>query len=229
MAIRYYDEALLYKLKKWIPDGSTLRVLKPDESKRFFELTANDNRDQAFKLPLLAVSRDSDIELLLNVKNPKSFDGIRLTQDYQKGNIATLSKDGTLIFNVIPIKLVYQLDIYTKTAEEGEEYLRNFLFKLINNPSMRIGIPYNNTNLEHVANIRVLNSVSDTSSITERLFSGQFTRWTIQLEILDAFLFNIPYKKNWMLDGIEFEVLNKMDKDAVVIESDKIEIKETNT
>jgi hypothetical protein len=80
------------------------------------------------------------------------------------------------LFNVLPIKLSYQLDIYTKTAEEGDEYLRNFLFKLINNPVLKILIPYNNVNLEHIANIRVLNQVSDTSAINERIFSGQFTR-----------------------------------------------------
>ena len=38
MAIRYYDDALIYKLKKWIPENTNLRVLKPDESKRLFEL-----------------------------------------------------------------------------------------------------------------------------------------------------------------------------------------------
>ena len=39
MACRYYDDLIVAKLKKWLPDNSKLRVLKPDESKRFFELT----------------------------------------------------------------------------------------------------------------------------------------------------------------------------------------------
>jgi hypothetical protein len=78
--------------------------------------------------------------------------------------------------NAIPIKLQYQLDIYTKTAEAGDEYLRQFLFKLINNPAIKIIIPYNGINVEQIANIRVLNSVTDTSAISERLFPGQFTR-----------------------------------------------------
>ena len=68
------------------------------------------------------------------------------------------------------------MDIYAKTEEDCQEYLRNFLFKLINNPVMIIGIPYNNLELEHKVNIRVLNNVSDTSAIGERLFSGQFHR-----------------------------------------------------
>jgi hypothetical protein len=45
----------------------------------------------------------------------------------------------------------------------------------------------------------VLPTVSDNSSISERIFSGQFSRWTIQFEVHDAFLFSIPYKKTWTL------------------------------
>jgi hypothetical protein len=109
----------------------------------------------------------------------------------------------TLMINTIPIKLQYQLDIYTKTAAEGDEYLRQYLFKLINNPSFKIVVPYNGADIEQIANIRVLTPVSDTSSIAERLFPGQFTRWTIQLEIMDAFLYDVPYKRNWKLYLIE--------------------------
>jgi hypothetical protein len=53
-----------------------------------------------------------------------------------------------------------------------------------------------------------LSNVSDTSEISERLFSGQFNRWTIQLEILDAFLYDAPYKKNWRLYVTDSELLS---------------------
>lgn len=56
--------------------------------------------------------------------------------------------------------------------------------------------------------MRVLNTISDTSSIAERLFPGQFTRWTIQIELQDAFLFNIPYRKNWKLYVLDDELLD---------------------
>lgn len=189
MAARYYDDIIIAKLKRWIPENSKLRVLKPDETKRLFELTAEDNNDQPFQLPIIALSRDNSIEILQTTKNLKSFDGTTIYQDQFK----------TIQMNVIPIRLQYQLDIYTKTYEEGDEYLRNFLFKLINNPTLIIEIPYNDSHIQHIANIRIQNTVSDTSSISERIFPGQFTRWTIQFEIQDAFLFSIPYKRNWKL------------------------------
>jgi hypothetical protein len=196
MAIRYYDDVLAAKLKRWNPTAD-LRVLKPNEVKRFLALNAEDSKDKPLTLPCIALSRNNDLELSVNIKTPKSYAGLKLNQ----------TPAVTTLLNAIPVRPQYQLDIYTKTAEEGDEYLRQYLFKLINNPVIKIVIPYNNVEVEQIANIRVLNTVSDTSDISERLFPGQFNRWTIQLEIQDAFLYDIPYKKNWKLFVDDTEVL----------------------
>lgn len=213
MAVRYYDDIITAKLQNWIPEAANLRVLKPEETKRFFELTAEDNADQKFMLPLIAVTRDPDIELLHNMKTLKSFDGLRLDRYIvdSDGNQVPQDPEQSLLFNVIPIRLEYKIDIYTKKAEEGDEYLRNFLFKLINNPTVRIEIPYNGSYIQHIANLRVHSTVSDTSAISERIFSGQFTRWTIGLEVQDAFLFNIPYKTNWKLHAADLELVDRIE------------------
>ena len=122
--------------------------------------------------------------------------------------------------NVIPVKTLYQLDIYTKKQLEADEYVRQFLFKLINNPQIIVEIPYNNYVIKHTANLRVLNSVSDTSDIPSHLFPGQFYRWTIQLELQDGFLFSIPYKKNWRFVGVEFALCDRIEdpKELDIIE-----------
>lgn len=222
MALEYYDDIITAKISRWLPSTAKARVLRPNETKRLFEMQANDTGDKPIQLPLISLSRNNDIELLINVKTPKSYTGVKLAQ----------TREQSLLLNAIPIKLQYQLDIYTKHADEGDEYLRQFLFKLINNPSFKIIIPYNGINLEQIANIRVLNTVSDTSEIQERLFSGQFTRWTIQFEILDAFLYDAPYKKNWQLlvpetnddflewirvdEASELVLTDKLDKNATI-------------
>lgn len=143
-----------------------MHVLKPDESRRLFELKADEDRDAALKLPFIALSRSKDVELLSNIKTLQSFNGLTVSKTEKQ----------TIQLNVIPVKVEYQLDIYTRTYEEGDEYLRNFLFKLINNPKLIIDIPYQDLWLRHVANLRVLSNVSDTSDITEKLFSDEFTR-----------------------------------------------------
>ena len=188
MAVRYYDDVMAAKLKRWNP-ASDLRILKPNEVKRLFALYAEDSNDKPLMLPCIALSRNNDLEIEANIKTPKSYAGLKLRQN----------EAGTTLLNAIPVRPQYQIDIYTKTAEEGDEYLRQYLFKLINNPVIKIVIPYNGFEVEQIANIRMLNTVSDTSEIVERLFPGQFNRWTLQLEIQDAFLYDIPYRKNWKL------------------------------
>lgn len=197
MSVSFYDEAIIYKLKKWMPEQTNLRIYSPNETKKLFSIMADDTNDQPIKLPFISLARNNEIELTLNIKNLRSFDSYIVNSDNRNRTVTQ--------WNVIPIKLVYQMDIFTKTVEDGEEYLRNFLFKIINNPSMSITIPYNNMMINHVVNIRVLSNVADTSDISERLFSGQFHRWTIQFELQDAFLFNLPTKKGWMIDGVILE------------------------
>ena len=191
MAINYYDEAITQKIKGWLADSSKVRVLGPDESDRLFKIQAEDSGDKPLKLPLIALSRNKEITIESTVKQNKSFDGLIIGSG-SKANT-------TLHFNVIPIKTTYQLDIYTKKQAEADEYIRQYLFKLINNPQIIIDITYNGYLVRHTANLRVLDSVSDNSDISAHIFPGQFYRWTIQLELHDGFLFSIPVKDNWTL------------------------------
>ena len=202
MAISYYDEAVTQKIKNWLADSSKLRVLSPDESNRLIQLQAEDSKDKPLKLPLLAISRNKDIEIESAIKQNKSFDGLIIAQDSETAT--------TVHMNVIPIKTTYQLDIYTKKRIEADEYIRQYLFKLINNPQIIIEIPYNNYIIKHTANLRVLNTISDTSDIPTHLFPGQFYKWTIQLELQDGFLFRKQQKPNWRLVGVEVTAADKI-------------------
>jgi hypothetical protein len=212
MAISYYDDAITAKIKGWLADTSNLRVLNPDETKRVIELSAEDSGDKPLQLPLLTISRNKELEITNAIKQSKSFDGLIIQEDTV--NAATVH------MNVIPVKTLYQLDIYTKKQLEADEYVRQFLFKLINNPQIIVEIPYNNYVVKHTANLRVLNSVSDTSDIPNHLFPGQFYRWTIQLELQDGFLFSIPYKKNWRFIGFELALCDRIEdpKELDIIE-----------
>lgn len=205
MAISYYDEAITQKIKNWLADSSKLRVLSPDESSRLIQLMADDSNDKPLSLPLIAISRNKDIELESAIKQNKSFDGFILNKDEP---FAT-----TVHMNVIPVKTTYQLDIYTKKRIEADEYVRQYLFKLINNPQIIVEIPYphkDNCVLRHTANLRVLNTISDTSDIPTHIFAGQFYKWTIQLELQDGFLFSIPQKQGWKLVSIEVAAVDKI-------------------
>ncbi len=206
MAISYYDDAVTQKIKNWLADSSKLRVLSPDETSRLIQLSAEDSKDKPLKLPLIAISRNKDIELGSAIKQNKSFDGFVLKADEQTATVVHM--------NVIPIKTTYQLDIYTKKRVEADEYVRQYLFKLINNPQIIIEIPYNGYFVKHTANLRVLDTISDTSDISTHIFPGQFYKWTIQLELQDGFLFSIPRKPGWVLTSVELTTDDKIEDPA---------------
>lgn len=194
MAVRFYDEAFVNKLKDWVKDPN-LRILKPDETTRFFEMRADMKDDKPFSLPVIAVSRDKDIEILNPQKQPKTFDGFLYSSD------AEIS----MPINAIPIRIGYQIDIYTKKMAECDEYVRNFVFNFINYPKLTINIPYNNVQLKHQSNILLQPNISDNSDIKEHLFPDQFTRFTLKVIIDDAYLFSIPKNTSAQFEQISVD------------------------
>ena len=202
MAIRYYDEALANKINSWLPKSKNrkIQVLKPDEVKRLFVIEADERNDKPIQLPLIAISRETQIDVMHPTKRAMSFDGMMLKSDGKH----------TLQLDAIPISLTYQVDIYTRHFDEGDELLRELIFKIINNPQLTITLSYNNQNLIQVCAMKMQGQVEDTSSVSERIFSGQFTRWTLRLDIDGAYLYSIPYVDNVKVEyGLEVARTNK--------------------
>ena len=197
MAIRYYDEAVSKKISSWIKD-KTMVILKPEEVTRLFQKLSYDKNDQPLTLPLIAISRKPEVTILNTTRKLLSYDGAKIRA----------TNNAAQKLNAIPINIDYQLDIYTKTFEEGDEYLRNFIYNLINYPKLEIEIPYNNAGYDHMASIVLSESVTDNSDIPQRLFPGQFTRWTLNFNIPDAYLFSSPVKENVYIQSAEINSLN---------------------
>lgn len=196
MAVRYYDKALLEKIKKWVKDPN-MTISGPDETRRLFEYTADVTNDSAIKLPLIALRRGRDLGILSTNKKPLTFDATTLAANQKK----------SIQLNAVPIRIDYQLDIYTRYFEEADEYVRNFVFNFINFPKVQIEIPYEDVNLVHDATVRISDTVTDNSDIPERLMPGQFTRFTFSLEIDDAYLFSTPIRDNL---SVEYETEIKL-------------------
>lgn len=186
MGVRFYDEAIYKKISKWVNDPS-IRILKPDETQRLFEIKYdNENGDQQLTLPMIALSREKNIEILNTNKHSKTFDGFK-TNSNEKSSVQ---------INVVPIEINYQIDIYTKGMAEADEYVRNFVFNIINYPKVKVTLPYNNLNIVHESNIRLDPSIADNSDIKEHMFPDQFVRFTLKFNIDDAYLFSLPAREN---------------------------------
>lgn len=178
MSAQLYDKAITEKIKNWVVDPN-LTILYPDEVRRFFQEVADQNNDK-IKLPLIAISRDRDYELDLTSKLPQISKG--LTFNVNNGIADSLKS--------IPMKLHYQISVYTRYREEAEEYVRNLVFNIILNPTLTIQIPYNNSKIEQNSYMKLQSTIRDASDIPERLISGQFTRIVLKVDLPDARLFS---------------------------------------
>lgn len=198
MGIRFYDDALLDKLKKWTA-GSNVLLTGVNDTKRLFEVMSDRELDRTIKLPLISLSRPGGYTILNKNQRPLVHDGSRLVRNDQRAAIVS----------AVPIAIQYQLDIYTRYLAEADEYARNFIFNIINYPKLNINIPYEDLKiLTHDANIRISSDVDDNSDIPERLIPGQFTRLTLGINVDDAYLFDVRIKDNISIKEITALVPN---------------------
>lgn len=199
MSIALYDKALVEKLNRWSKD-TNLTITGPSETKRLFQVVTDTTNDSPIKLPLISLTRKGGFEILSTEKRPLTFDGLDLEAN----------KNKSMQLNAIPIRIEYQLDVYTRYLEEADQYIRNLVFNIINYPKLQVILPYMSKNYVHDANIRLTSEISDNSDIPERLISGQFTRWSIPLFIDDAYLWDIRVRDNYKIDienmGIDYEI-----------------------
>ena len=194
MSVRLYDDALVKKIKNWVKDEE-VRILSPDETLELFQKIANDKNDEPISLPIISLTRSREVDLDHPHKKMMTFDGMMLD--------ATVDK--SLQIDAIPMTLNYQLDIYTRYKYEADEYMRNFVFNLVNHPKVKVVLPYNDINYTHYSNVRLIPTIEDNSDVPNRLVSDQFTRWTISFTIDDAYLFSLPYKSNIQIVGFDVE------------------------
>ncbi len=179
MSVALYDQVVKETIQRWILDPN-LTVLGPDETKRLFQYKADKTNDKPLTLPLIAIGRDRDIDIQLTAKRPMTHLGKVFNADSKVSDH----------LNAVPITLRYQIDIYTRYQEEADEYVRNFIFQIINYPKMEIKIPYNGSNLDYISYMSLANQVVDNSDVAERLIPGQFTRMTLRIQLNDAYLFS---------------------------------------
>lgn len=197
MSVYLYDEAFVEKLKSWT-STTQIQVYSPDDTRRLFEVMADNNNDSPIKLPILCLRRKSGLNVINTNKQPVTFNGFVIEGDEEK----------SMSLTAIPIDVSYQLDIYTRYFKEADEFLRNLTFNIINYPKLTINIPYNGANFEHNGCIRMSNDIEDNSNVPERLINGQFTRLTFNINIDDAYLWNTKVKDNFKIISDEVIAVN---------------------
>ena len=192
MSVTLYDKAVTEKIKSWILDTDMI-VFGPDETRRMFMYKADVSNDKPLKLPMITVTRGRDISIRDRGKRPQSY----------MGKVFNSAKGVSDHLNAIPISIPYVLNIFTRTEEQADEYVRNFVFNIVNYPSILIKIPYNGSNLSYTSFITLGDTFTDASDIPERLISGQFSRFVLPFVLNDAYLFSYNHRKIPNVTGVD--------------------------
>ena len=189
MGAYLYDNALVEKLKFWTKDTKT-KITGPDETRRMFELLADEKSDSPIKLPMITLQRGRTLTIDTLGKRPMTFDGVKLEA----------VRERTTKLDAIPITINYTLSVFTRYYKEADELVRNLIFNIINYPKIEVEIPYENTGRIHISNLRMGSDIVDNSAISERLSAGQFTIQSFSLNIDDAYLWDVRTKDNYFID-----------------------------
>lgn len=191
MSVTLYDEAIIKKINSWVGD-SRLKVMSYDDFNSSIAVTADETGDKPIELPLILITR-SGFTIANTGRTQKSSYGLTIE--------ANLNKNEWI--NAIPIDLSYQVDIYTRYMKEANEYVRNMIFNIVNFPRLTIELPYYDEKLTHNSSLSLKPEVEDNSSIPQRLIPGQFTRLTLDIDVNDAYIFDLRVGDN---KNIEYNI-----------------------
>lgn len=219
MGTYIYDEALLEKFSKWIPNESKVtmfdKILSSNETSRMFEIMSDKEGEPHLELPLICITRDRNFNFINNAqtKRPLSYDGHTINQ----------FENSAQILNAIPISLEYIVNIYARQAKQADILTRNLIFNVINYPNFDVTVPevriYKGEDEEgnpiyepyiHTARMELAGqNVQDNSNEQARFIEGNYTKMSFLISVNDAYLWDMRQHANAEIeiridDNIEF-------------------------
>lgn len=189
MSTAIYDKALLEKIRRWT-STTKLQVLGVNETTRLFEILGDTENDKPITLPMITLSRNRGFNIINDgtTKRMMSYEGASYNHTvYNKGTEDAYATTSSI--QAIPVSLSYQLDVYTRFAEEADILVRNLVFNIINYPSFEVEIP-NTDGIKHTARITLNDTIDDNSDVPERFIVGNFTRLSLVITVDDAYLWD---------------------------------------
>lgn len=173
-----YDTAVVEKFKELF-GSDNIFIIPPERAK---DTIAQLERDD-IKFPLVSLDRRG-----FSIRdNAVSWSASRM------GLADSITDEGKAnIMHVIPIKINYQLDVFTTDRVSCDEILRELIFYFTLHPTLMVDIPYG-LNTQHKFNLFFNPDIEDNSDTVEHLNRGVLYRYTANIYTDDAYLFaNTP-------------------------------------
>lgn len=174
MSVHRYDEAIVNHFRD-ILDDTRIHILPVEQAIMFTAQLRQDN----VKFPLISTNR-----LGWSIRTTDvNFNALH-TGGYQNRN-----SNGTNTFaQNIPIRINYQMDVFTVDRISGDELIRELVFDMMLHPTLKVKVPYT-LDMEHVFNLYLDSDVVDNSDTVEHINKGVLFRNTLTFYTDDAYLF----------------------------------------
>lgn len=174
MSVKCYDDAIINCFREIFNDD-TISILPVENAIRFSSQLRKDN----LEFPMISTTRlgysirNSDVNF--NAKRLGSFKG----RDGLNNNIFA---------QVIPIRIEYQLDVFTVDRESCDEIIRELIFYFMQHPTLKAHFEYG-LDIEHNFNLFLNDDVVDNSDTVDHYDKGVMFRNTLTFYTDDALLF----------------------------------------
>ena len=170
-----YDTVIVDKFKKLFND-SRITIQPPENAIRY----AAQLEDDDVNFPLISLNRTNWSIRMSDLNFAQSRTGV----------LNRVNDDNTLsVMKIIPIRMDYQLDVYTVDKPSNDEIYRELLFYFLNNPTLEVEIPYT-LESKHLFNLYFNDEIIDNSDTVEHVNKGVLYRYTSTWYTNDAYLFS---------------------------------------
>lgn len=191
MSVYKYDNAIVNKLRE-LTNDSRIYVTPPDNVIRTIGQIDSDK----IELPLISVAR-TGYSILDSRSHPMKFEGSSAgyNEDLQR----------FVRFQMIPIRINYLMDVWTKHREENDNIIRELVFYFSTHPTIKVPIGYG-LNFDHNFNLILDSQVEDNSDIVEHKNRGEYFRQTLSMYTDDAYLWKSSSRGPTYISGIKTEI-----------------------
>ena len=171
MSVSSYDRAIVNKFRELF-DDNRISILPVEDAFRFVSQL---NRDD-LEFPLISTTRLAVTILKSDVNQAQKTKGHLVRQDENNNSIFAQS---------IPIRIEYQLDIFTIDRESCDEITRELVFYLYQHPTLQAHFDYG-LDIEHNFNLFLNEDIVDNSDTVEHVNKGVKFRNTLTFYTDDA-------------------------------------------
>jgi hypothetical protein len=171
MSFGCYDKAIIENFQKLFNTGN-VHILPVEDALRF---TSQLNRDDV-EFPLISTTRLGVTILSSEVNQAQKTTGHLVRRDGYNNNVFAQS---------IPIRIEYQLDIFTVERWACDEITRELIFYFYQHPTLVAHFDYG-LNIEHNFNLFLNDEVVDNSDTIEHINTGVKFRNTLTFYTDDA-------------------------------------------